>query len=109
PRHMVARRGKMQRAERRLCTRLGREPTLAEIAEQAHLPLEQARQVSAAARVSASLDQPVGDDDTNLAEFVADDAPPPEVAVEVADRREAVSAVLRCLPERERQVLVLRL
>jgi RNA polymerase primary sigma factor len=108
PVHVVERRGKMQRAERTLLTRLGREPTLAEIAEQAQLPLDQAKQVRAAARVSSSLDQPVGDDDANLADFVADDGPPPDVALEVAHRRDAVQAVLQSLPDRERRVLELR-
>jgi RNA polymerase primary sigma factor len=109
PVHIVERRGKMHRAERTLLTRLGREPTLAEIAEQAQLPLEHAKQVRAAARVSTSLDQPVGDDeDANLADFVADDGPPPELALEAAHRREAVQVGLESLPDRERQVLELR-
>ena len=60
PVHIVEWLGKMQRAERTLCTRLGREPTLAEIAAEANLTLEQAQRVRAAARVSVSLDQPVG-------------------------------------------------
>jgi RNA polymerase primary sigma factor len=109
PIHIVERRGKMQRAERTLCTRLGREPTLAEIAEEANLPLEQATMVRAAARASVSLDQPVGDEpDAVLADFVAGDEPPPEDEVEVALRRDTVRVVLECLPDREREVIALR-
>ena len=61
PVHIVERLQKMNKAERLLWTQLGREPTLAEIAEEASLPVEQAREVKAAARASTSLDQPVGE------------------------------------------------
>jgi RNA polymerase primary sigma factor len=61
PVHIVERLQKMNRAERTLWTQLGREPTLEEIAEEASLPIQQAHEVKAAARASASLDQPVGE------------------------------------------------
>jgi RNA polymerase primary sigma factor len=109
PVNIVEHLGKMQRAERTLCTRLGREPTLAEIAEEANLPLEQAKEVRAAARASMSLDQPVGEeDDAVLGDFVAGDGPPPEEEVETALRRDAVRKVLNSLPYRERQVIIMR-
>ncbi len=57
PVHIVERLQKMNRAERTLWTQLGREPTLDEIAEEASLPIQQAHEVRAAARASASLDQ----------------------------------------------------
>jgi len=109
PVNIVEHLGKMQRAERTLCTRLGREPTLAEIAAEANLTLEQAKRVRAAARVSVSLDQPVGNEqDSALADFVAGDEPPPEEEAEAALRRGLVRAVLDCLPDLERQVIALR-
>jgi RNA polymerase primary sigma factor len=109
PVHIVERLGKMRRAERSLSTRLGREPTLAEIATEANLAIEQAKTVRAAAHASASLDQPVGDEqDSVLADFVADDGPPLEDQVDVALRRAAVRTGLEVLPERERQVILLR-
>src|SRR5207245_5159810 len=58
PVHIVERLQRMNRAERTLWMVLGREPTLDEIAEEASLPIERAREVQAAARASASLDQP---------------------------------------------------
>jgi RNA polymerase primary sigma factor len=109
PVHIVERMQKMNRAERTLWMELGREPTLAEIAEEASLPLEQAKEVRAAARASASLDQPVGEqEDAVFGDFVAGDDPLPEEHVEVALRSQALALALQALGERERQVLVLR-
>ncbi len=109
PVHIVERLQKMNRAERTLWTRLGREPTLAEIADEANLPVQQAKEVRAAARASTSLDQPVGEDeDAVFGDFVAGDGPLPDDEVELSLRSEALREALLALPERERQVLVLR-
>jgi RNA polymerase primary sigma factor len=109
PVHIVERLQKMNRAERTLWTQLGREPTLEEIADEASLPLQQAKEVRAAARASASLDQPVGEtDDAVFGDFVAGDGPLPEEVVELSLRSQALQEALRSLPERERHVLVLR-
>jgi len=109
PVHIVERMQKMNRAERTLWMELGREPTLEEIAEEASLPIEQAREVKAAARASASLDQPVGEaEDAVFGDFVAGDEPLPEERVEVSLRSQALALALQALPDRERQVLVLR-
>src|SRR3989442_5750106 len=60
PVHIVERMQKMSRAERFLWARLGREPTLEEIADEANLPVQQAREVRAASRAAASLNGPNG-------------------------------------------------
>jgi RNA polymerase primary sigma factor len=109
PVHIVERLQKMNRAERTLWTQLGREPTLEEIAEEASLPIQQAHEVRAAARASTSLDQPVGEqEDAVFGDFVAGDDPLPEEEVEVSLRSQALTSALLSLPERERQVLILR-
>ena len=109
PVHIVERLQKMNRAERLLWTQLGREPTLDEIAEEASLPLQQAREVRNAARAAASLDQPVGDsEDAVFGDFVAGDGPLPEEEVELSLRNQALQEALMALGDRERQVLVLR-
>ena len=109
PVHIVERMQKMSRAERFLWARLGREPTLEEIADEANLPLQQAREVRAAARASASLDQPIGtEDDATLGDFVAGEGPLPEEVVESSLRSEHLADALRALPERQRAVVVLR-
>ncbi|MGZ4360633.1 MAG: sigma-70 family RNA polymerase sigma factor [Gaiellaceae bacterium] len=109
PVHIVERLQKMNRAERMLWTQLGREPTLEEVAEEAGLPLQQAHEVKAAARASASLDQPVGEeDDAVFGDFVPGEGPLPEEQVEVSLRSQALLQALAALGERERAVLVLR-
>ena len=104
PVHIVERMQKMNRAERTLWMELGREPTLEEIADEASLPVQQAREVRAAARASASLDQPVGEqEDAVFGDFVAGDDPLPEEHVEVALRSQALAVALQALPDRERR------
>ena len=99
----------MNRAERNLPTQLGREPSLEEIAEEASLPIEQARQVRAAAWAATSLDQPVGDQgDAVVGDFVAGEGLLPDEQVEFSLRSQALQQALAALSERERQVLVLR-
>jgi len=109
PVHIVERMQKMSRAERHLWARLGREPTLEEIAEEANLPVQQAREVRAAARASASLDAPIGDaDDAVLGDFVAGEGPLPDELVEDSLRSELLADALRSLPDRHRAVVVMR-
>ena len=109
PVHIVERLQKMNRAERNLWTQLGREPTLDEIAEEASLPIQQAREVKAAARAATSLDQPVGEqEEAVLGDFVAGDGPLPDEEVEVSLRSQALQAALLTLSAREREVLALR-
>ncbi len=109
PVHIVERLHKLNRAERELWTRLGREPTLAEVAEEANMPLQQAKEVRSAARASASLDAPVGDyDDAVLGDFVPGDDPLPDELVEDALRSRVLADAVGSLPDRQRAVLVLR-
>ena len=109
PVHIVERLQKMQRAERTLWTSLGREPTLEEVADEASLPLSQVREVRSAARASASLDQPVGeDDDAVLGDFVPGEGPLPDEQVEDMLRSEALAQALLALDDRQRRVLIER-
>jgi RNA polymerase primary sigma factor len=108
PVHIVERVHKLNRAERHLWTELGREPTLAEIAGEANLPLEQAREVRAVPRAT-SLDAPVGeDDDAVVGDFVSGNEPSPDELVEATLRSEMIALALQSLPERHRDVIVLR-
>ena len=109
PVHIVERLQKINRADRLLWTQLGREPSLDEIADEASLTVQQVLEVRAAARASTSLDAPVGDgDDAVFGDFVAGDEPLPEEAVELHLRSEALRSALDALPQREREVVVMR-
>ncbi|MFN0156176.1 MAG: sigma-70 family RNA polymerase sigma factor [Gaiella sp.] len=109
PVHVVERLQKINRAERSLWTVLGREPTIEEIAEEANLTVLQIQEVRSAARASTSLDAPVGEaEDAVLGDFVAGDDPLPEETVELELRSRALRNALRNLPDRERDVLLLR-
>jgi RNA polymerase primary sigma factor len=109
PVHIIERMQKLNRTERVLWMELGREPTLAEVAERADLPLRQALEVTAGARASRSLDQPLGEQEGAVfGDLVADEGPLPEERTEDTLRNEALAEALAVLCERERTVIILR-
>ncbi len=109
PVHIVERMQKLNRAERTLWTELGREPSLAEVAERAGLSLQQALDVRAASRASTSLDEPLGDrGDAVFGDLVPGEGPLPEERVEETLRNEALAGAIAILGERERGVIVHR-
>jgi RNA polymerase primary sigma factor len=99
----------VRRAEAEL-ERIGpRRASDAEIAKRAELNETTVRSLRAAARVTASLDEPVGEDRTPLGDLVADDrAVDPSEAVFGLEDRDRVWAMLRLLPVRHREVLIRR-
>ena len=109
PVHIVDRERKIAKAERELLTKLGRGPTLAEIAREAKLPLKQVREVQEAARAVTSLDRPVGkESDTSLGELVEGGEAPPEEELEISLRQDALRRAVAELPDRQQDVLKLR-
>jgi RNA polymerase primary sigma factor len=109
PTNVLQRERKIQRAERSLTTRLGREPTDEEVAREAELPVEQVVGMRDIARAVTSLDRPVGEEgDTSLGDLLASDRPEPEEEVTVSLRTHAVRRALGDLPDLERRVLELR-
>ena len=81
----------------------------AQIAKHTGLGLASVRSVRAAARVIASLDEPVGEDMLPLYELVADErvAEPLQTTIAAEDRRR-LCALLLMLPNRHRDVLTRR-
>jgi RNA polymerase primary sigma factor len=110
PVHVVERLQKINRAERTLMLKLGREPSNEEIAKEAKLPLYQVLDVRKAARSPISLEEPVGDEgESSFSDFLADaEAIDPMDAVADQLRHEALQMGLSALPERYRRVLELR-
>ncbi|HEX6458221.1 MAG TPA: sigma-70 family RNA polymerase sigma factor [Thermoleophilaceae bacterium] len=109
PVHIAQRERKISRVERELNVKLGREPSIEEIAEVAELPIEEVEEIKKASQPMASLDQPVGDDgDSAFGDFLSSDKPEPQEEVVMNFRDEAVRKALDKLPERERDVVELR-
>jgi RNA polymerase sigma factor (sigma-70 family) len=109
PVHIVEREQKMSRAERELVAKLERTPTDEEVAEKSKLPLKQVREVRSAARAVASLDKPVGEDDSaSFGDLFASEEAAPDEQVEVELTEKALRAAVAELSEREQQILNLR-
>src|SRR5690348_12872402 len=109
PVHIVEREQKLARAERELLLELERPPTDQELAKKAKLPLKHVREVRAAARAVASLDKPVGDDDSaSYGDLFASDERAPDEQVEVELTERALHDAVRDLPPREQEILRLR-
>jgi RNA polymerase primary sigma factor len=109
PVHIVEREQRISRAERELIAKLERAPTDDEVSNAAKLPVKQVREVRAAARAVASLDKPVGEDDSaSYGDLFASEEKQPDEQVELELTQEAVHAALAELPEREQQILKLR-
>jgi len=109
PVHVVEREQKVARTERELSARLGHTPSDDEIAKHAKLPLAQVREVREAARAVASTDAPIGaDGDTSFGELFAASGPTTEDEVDATIRGDAVRRAVAKLPDRQRDVILLR-
>jgi RNA polymerase primary sigma factor len=109
PVHIVEREQKISRAERELVATLERAPTDEEVAEKAKLPIKQVREVRAAARAVASLDKPVGEDDSaSYGDLFASNEATPDEQVELELTEKALHDAVAELSEREQQILNLR-
>jgi RNA polymerase primary sigma factor len=110
PVHVVEKLNKINRAERKLLSELGREPSIPEIADAVKLPEAEVESIKRSAQAPVSLEKPVGDDEeSEFGQFLADDrAPNPESSAETVLRNEGLRDVLNTLSYRERRVLELR-
>ncbi len=110
PVHAVETMNKLNRVQRELLQKNGREPTTAELAAELGLSTSKVVEIQKAAQDPVSLESPVGDeDDSELGDFIEDhdaDEPLDEVFRQI--RREELFRVLDSLPARERKVLELR-
>jgi RNA polymerase primary sigma factor len=110
PVHVVEKLNRIGRAERKLVTVFGREPTVEEIAEVAGIDPEEVDSIKRSARAPISLEKPVGDEEeSEFGQFIADERAesPYERAVEML-AKEALRDALANLGYRERRVIELR-
>ncbi|MGZ5321857.1 MAG: sigma-70 family RNA polymerase sigma factor [Solirubrobacterales bacterium] len=110
PVHIVEKLNRIGRAERRLVTELGREPTPEEIAEVARIEPEEVDSIKRSAQAPVSLEKPVGDEEeSEFGQFIADEKAesPYERAADILTKQ-ALREALENLSYRERRVLELR-
>lgn len=97
----------IRKAATKLEEELGREPTAEEIGEELDIPAKQVRQLQTAAIRPASLDAPLGDDESNrIADVIADDrATSPYQNLEDKTNVDMVRQVIGILDAREMTIL----
>jgi RNA polymerase primary sigma factor len=106
PIHVGERRRKLHAVRRRLEQGLGREPTVAELADEVGLSARHVREALTVPSVTRSLDETIGDDGAAFFEIVRDDdACDPVEAVERKLAAQEVRAAVESLPERERRII----
>jgi RNA polymerase sigma factor (sigma-70 family) len=109
PVHMVETLYRVRKVQSELLEKLGREPTVDEIAAQADLTPDKVREAFRVLPEPVSLHEPIGDEDAELGDFIEDeDIEGPFQAAAVALRQEDLWNMLGSLSDRERKVLALR-
>jgi RNA polymerase primary sigma factor len=110
PVHMFETTNKLVRVTRLLVQRLGREPTLDEIAGQMEMPLDKLQKALKIVKEPISLETPMGDDEeASLGELLEDrQGPSPVEAAIHGNLGDQTRRVLATLSPREEQVLRMR-
>ncbi|MFM8266765.1 MAG: RNA polymerase sigma factor [Ilumatobacteraceae bacterium] len=109
PVHMVEHMNRVLRTQRQMAQELEREPTIIELADRCATTPERIKEILRIALDPLSLDMPMGDDDTNLGEFVADvSGRGPAEQIDQTMLREAVGKVLGDLTDREQEIVRMR-
>jgi len=110
PVHMIETMSRLRNAGKTLLQKLGREPTVEEIADEADMSTEETRRVLKISKHPISLDRPIGEsEDTYFGDFIegsAVDSPVVSAAQEML--KERIDIVLKTLSYREREIIKLR-
>jgi len=101
---------RVNQTQKMLFQRLGREPTLPEIATHLEMDLDKVEQLVKITREPMSLDQVVSDDsDSTIGDFIENpNAEAPSEQIEIASLREQIDGVLATLTPREEKVIRMR-
>ena len=113
PVHAVEMINKMLRIQRDLNQTLGHEPTVEEVADKMHLPVEKVMELMKYNLEILSYDEPVGEDkDSKLSDFIEDEKNiTPEEAIMQTTLQEDIRKIVsdpKNLTDRERKVIELR-
>jgi RNA polymerase primary sigma factor len=110
PIHVLDSVNKLTRSQRELTQKMGRAPTLEEVAEDLDLKVSRVMELQRIAQDTVSLETPVGeDDDGTLGDMVEDmdSEKPPDVAA-FSSLQDQLARALEGLNDREREVLIMR-
>ncbi len=110
PVHMIETINKLNRIQRQLLQKMGREPTPEELAEEMEMPEDKIRKVMKIAKEPISMETPIGDDeDSSLGDFIEDsNILSPQDAADSEGMSETVREMLNTLTPREAKVLRMR-
>ncbi len=110
PVHMIETMSRLRTAGKVLLQRLGREPSIEEIAEEAGMSIEETRRVLKISKHPISLDRPIGEsEDSYFGDFIEDDDVDSPVASAAQEMlKERIDTVLKTLSYREREIIKLR-
>ena len=109
PINLVRNQRKLARAEAALTMKLDRTPTDAEVADAAGLDIDEVHALRDVARTVTSLDRPLGEEeDAAFGDLLPAQGPGPDEVVNVSLAEDSLRRALGDLPDREREVVVLR-
>jgi len=107
PVHMVDKISRMRRISNMLAEALGREPTDSELAEELGIPRTKLAMLKQAAQRPASLDAPIGEDESSdYSDIIGDEkAIDPALALESKSMHNQIDDLLANLDERETRII----
>jgi len=109
PVHMMEFYNRVTKASRELTQQLGREPTNEEIGRRLEVPTKKVEEVFRAIQDPIALQTPIGDEDTELEDFIGDkNSPSPYSDAERIEISEQIQKVLKSLTPKEETVIRMR-
>lgn len=105
PVHMIELVGKINRVSRDMTKKLGREPTIQELSKKLSIPVDKIKKVKKILQDPQSLEQPCGDSDSVVGDFVHSDYRSPMRSAENSDLKFATAKALSELTHREERIL----
>ncbi len=110
PVHMIETMSNMREKVKKLSQKLGREPTLEELANEADLSIEETRRILKISSRPISLDRPIGEsEESTFGEFIEDssaESPLSSATQEIL--KDEMDKILNSLTYREREIVKLR-
>jgi len=110
PVHMIETMSRLRTATKELLQKLGREPTIEEIAAETALTVSEARRVLKISKHPISLDRPIGEsEDSYFGDFIEDESAESPVQSATHEMlKDRIDEVLKTLTYREREIIKLR-